>query len=83
MSKRKTKVDIERDYKDICYFIDHVKDIKFRIDLIKSLGYKIGVNVAKVGDTEKKVTIGKQKEHRIQLTPIVKCSPLVVCAIVE
>ena len=43
MSKRKR--DTKRDYRDICYFVDHVKDVKLRIDLIKSLGYNIGVNI--------------------------------------
>ena len=29
-----------RDYRDICYFIDNVKNIDIRIRIIKSLGYK-------------------------------------------
>lgn len=81
MSKKKR--DTSRDYRDICYFVDHVKDIKLRVDLIKSLGYKIGVNIVKEGDIEKSITIGKRNEMRIQIAPIVKTSPLVQCAIVE
>ena len=81
MSKKKR--DTSRDYRDICYFVDHVKDIKLRIDLIKSLGYKIGVNIVKEGDIEKSITIGKRNEMRIQIAPVVKTSPLVQCAIVE
>ena len=81
MSKRKR--DTKRDYRDICYFVDHVRDIKLRVDLIKSLGYKIGVNIVKEGDTEKSITIGKRNEMRIQIAPVVKTSPLVQCAIVE
>lgn len=79
----KTKKAINRDYRDICYFVDHVRDIKLRIDLIKSLGYKIGVNIVKEGDVEKSITVGKRKELRIQIAPVDKRSPLVTCAIVE
>ena len=82
--KSKKKDNFKRDYRDICYFIDHVKNIDFRISLIRSLGYKIGVNVVKSNDDkEKAITIGKKKEYRIQITPSTKDSPLVVCAIVE
>lgn len=79
----KYKKAINRDYRDICYFVDHVSDIKLRIDLIKSLGYKIGVNIVKEGDVEKTITVGKRKELRIQIAPVDKRSPLVTCAIVE
>ena len=80
----KKNVLFDRDYRDICYFIDHVKDIDFRVSLIKSLGYKIGVNIVKgEGDIEKCITIGKRKEYRIQIEPTVKKSPLVKCAIIE
>lgn len=72
-----------KDYRDICYFVKHVRDIKLRIDLIRSLGYKIGVNVVKKGiDEEATITIGKRKEYRIQITPTTTKSPLAVCAIV-
>lgn len=81
MSKKKR--DTSRDYRDICYFVDHVRNIKLRVDLIKSLGYKIGVNIVKEGDIEKSITIGKRNEMRIQIAPVVKTSPLVQCAIVE
>ena len=81
MSKK--KIDTSRDYRDICYFVDHVRDIKLRVDLIKSLGYKIGFNIVKEGDIEKSITIGKRNEMRIQIAPVVKTSPLVQCAIVE
>ena len=83
MSSKKNN-NFKRDYRDICYFIDHVKDIDFRVDLIKSLGYKIGVNIVKDdNDKEKTITIGKRKEYRIQIAPVTKKSPLVKCAIVE
>lgn len=72
-----------RDYRDICYFIKHVKDINLRIDLIRSLGYKIGVNIVKKGvDEEATITIGKRKEYRIQISPTTKKSPLAACAII-
>ena len=76
---------LKRDYRDICYFIDHVKDLDLRVDLIRSLGYKIGFNIVKGNESvEKSVIIGKRKEHRIQIVPITKQSPLLVkCAIVE
>jgi hypothetical protein len=78
------KDKFQRDYRDICYFIDHVRDIDFRISLIKSLGYKIGVNIVKEGSNkEKSITIGKRKEYRIQIAPVLPRSPLVQCAIVE
>ena len=75
--------DISRDIRDINYFIDHVKDIDFRVSLIKELGYKIGVNVATKDCCEKDITIGKRKETRIQIEPQNKRSPLVKCAIIE
>ena len=79
----KYKKAINRDYRDICYFVDHVRDIKLRIDLIRSLGYKIGVNIVREGDVEKTITVGKRKELRIQIAPVDKRSLLVTCAIVE
>ena len=76
--------NFKRDYRDICYFIDHVRDIDFRISLIRSLGYKIGVNIVRGDeDKEKTITIGKRKEYRIQIAPVLPRSPLVQCAIVE
>lgn len=83
MNAPKKGTKFYRDYRDICYFVDHVYDMGLREDLLKSLGYKIGVNV--VTDKESKIksiTIGKRKEYRIQIAHIGK-SPLVKCAIVE
>ena len=79
MSKKSTT----RDYRDICYFVDHVRDVKLRIDLIRSLGYHIGVNIVNDKSVEKSVTIGKRNEMRIQIAPVLPKSPLVQCAIVE
>lgn len=75
--------DHSRDIRDICYFIDHVKEIDFRISLIKELGYHIGVNIATKNCCEKDIIIGKRKEIRIQITPKEPKSPLVACAIIE
>lgn len=72
-----------RDIRDISYFIDHVKDIDFRISLIQELGYKIGVNVATDECGEKDIIIGKKKETRIQIEPKEKHSLLVKCAIID
>ena len=75
--------DRSRDIRDICYFIDHVKDINFRISLIKELGYKVGVNVVTNKCREKDITIGKRKETRIQIAPKDKLLPFAACAIIE
>lgn len=80
---RKKVENINRDIRDICYFITHVKEIDFRVSLIKELGYKIGVNAATKDCKEKDITIGKRKETRIQIEPKIKHSPLVRCAIIE
>jgi hypothetical protein len=79
----KTKKDHAIDIRDINYFVDHVKNIELRTSLIKSLGYKIGVNVTTQGCNEKDITIGKRNEIRIQIAPKSNVSPLVACAIVE
>lgn len=72
-----------RDIRDICYFIDHVKEIKFRISLIQELGYNIGFNVATKQCKEKDIIIGKKNEIRLQITPKEKNNPLVACAIIN
>lgn len=71
------------DIRDICYFIDHVKNIDFRASLIKELGYKIGVNVLTKDSHEKMITIGKKGEIRLQISPNENKMPLVKCAIIE
>jgi hypothetical protein len=82
--KLSKKEKFQRDYRDICYFVDHVRNIDFRISLIRSLGYKIGVNiVTSKDDKEKSITIGKRKEYRIQIAPVLPRSQIVQCAIVE
>lgn len=70
-----------RDYRDICYFIDHVKNIELRISLLKSLGYKIGINVINGNSKEKDFIIGKRKEKRIQITPKYSYAPIAQCVV--
>lgn len=77
------KKDYTRDIRDICYFIDHVKELDFRTSLIEELGYRIGFDVARVDCKEKDIIVGKKKEIRIQITPKEKHSPLVKCAIID
>lgn len=77
------KKDNSLDIRDICYFVDHVRDIKLRSDIIKNLGYKIGVNVATKDCKEKDITRGKRNEIRVQIAPRDKKSPLVLCAVIE
>lgn len=73
----------DRDYKDICYFIDHTTNVKFRKSLIEQLGYKIGVDVKRKGCKPKDVIIGKRNEKRVQISEAVDNYPLVMCAIIE
>lgn len=78
------KKDYSRDFNDIEYFIDHVQDLDARIDVLKKLGYKIGVDVVtKNTDKVKKVIVGKKGELRIQVTPAQKGLPLAKCVILE
>ena len=71
--KLSKKEKFQRDYRDICYFVDHVRNIDFRISLIRSLGYKIGVNIV----------TSKRNEMRVQIAPVLPRSQIVQCAIVE
>ena len=73
----------ERDYRDICYFVDHVKNINLRVDILKKMGYRLGVDVASKEGYEKRVVIGKRKEKRIQISPKEKGSPFVFSIIVN
>lgn len=71
----------QRDYRDICYFIDHVKDIELRVSIIQSLGYRLGINIVTDKNYEKEITIGKRKETRIQITPKFKHAPVAQCVV--
>ena len=78
------KKDYTRDFNDIEYFIDHVHNIDARIDVLKKLGYKFGVDiVTKETDVVKKVIVGKRGELRIQVAPALKGLPLAKCIILE
>lgn len=71
------------DYRDICYMVDHVRDIEVRLSCLEALKYRLGLNLA-IKDTRKEiksVTIGKKGEFRVQVT---ECEDMFsVCAIVE
>lgn len=71
------------DVRDICYFIDHVKDINFRVSLIQELGYRVGVDFATKECKEKDIVIGKRKEWRLQIEPREEKFTWVRCAIIE
>ena len=78
------KDNYSRDFKDIEYFIDHVDDLEARVDVIKSLGYRIGIDVVtKETDIVKKIIVGKKGELRVQITPSVKGLPIAKCVILE
>jgi hypothetical protein len=72
-----------RDYRDICYFVKHVKNIDLRISLLQELGYRIGLNVVRKGDKEMDIIIGKRGERRIQVTPQLTKTPIAKCVIIE
>jgi hypothetical protein len=81
MAKKRKNFSI--DVRDIYYFIDHVKDIDFRVSLIKELGYDIGVDVADKDCFEKRIIVGKRNELRVQITPKERHLPFVKCAILK
>ena len=78
-----TPTGFSRDYRDICYFVKHVKDIDLRISLLQELGYRIGLNVIRKGDKEMDIIIGKRGERRIQVTPQLTKLPVAKCVIIE
>ena len=73
----------KRDYRDIGYFVKHVKNLDLRVSLLKELGYRIGVNVVNTKNKEMDVTLGKKKDTRIQITPQVSKSPIALCVVLE
>ena len=84
MNKNAQHRNYDRDFKDIEYFIDHVNDIDARVDVLSSLGYRIGVDVVtNETDKVKKVIVGKQGELRIHISPAEKGIPLAKCVILD
>jgi hypothetical protein len=71
----------DRDYRDICYFIDHVKNLELRLSILKYLGYQIGINVVTDNSKEKDIIIRKKKEKRIQITPKFNYAPVAQCVV--
>ena len=84
MNKNAQHRNYDRDFKDIEYFIDHVNDIDARVDVLSSLGYRIGVDVVTdETDKVKKVIVGKRGELRVQIAPAEKGIPLTKCVILD
>lgn len=73
------------DFMDINWVIDHVKDIKPRIDILKELGYRIGYNlyVNKNKNALKSIIIGKRGELRIQVSEKIPGLPFAYCVMLE
>ena len=71
------------DFMDINWVIDHVKDIKPRIDILKELGYRVGYNlyVNKDKSALKSMIIGKRGELRIQVSEKISGLPFAYCVI--
>lgn len=72
-----------QDYIDICYMVDHVKDLDFRLSCLESLGYRIGINVIKNESNVKDIMIGKNKDIRVQVTPKIGKLNIVKCVIID
>lgn len=72
-----------RDYRDICYLVDHVTNVKIRISLLKELGYSIGLAIPNNKSRVKDVVIGKQGELRMQVTSKYKGVNLAHCVIIN
>lgn len=72
-----------QDYIDICYMIDHVPLIDTRLDVLKTLGYEVGVDVVKVDNGAKHIIIGKKGEIRMQVTNKYPNVNLANCVIVK
>lgn len=58
-----------RDYIDICYMIDHVKEYDVLIDVLTKLGYKVVPLIIRNENRVKNITIDKRNNFRIQITP--------------
>ena len=72
-----------QDYIDICYMIDHIKDVKIMESVLVELGYNIGVDIVKVDNGVKHTYIGKRNDIRMQITPKYKNINMARCVIVE
>ena len=71
-----------QDYKDIIYMIQHVKDYNTRCDVLKCLGYHIGIDLEQNEKGEGNIIIGKRQEIRMQVTPKDKYN-MSKCVIIE
>lgn len=57
-----------QDYVDICYMVDHIKDINVRLSVLAELGYQIGVDINRSDMKPKDVKIGKKGDIRVQVS---------------
>ena len=63
--KRIEKFKKSIDFRDICYFITHVKNIEYRKSLLQDLGYHVGIEITRDKQSEGNVYIGKKKDLRM------------------
>lgn len=84
-SKKKRIEEFVRsiDYRDICYFIEHVKNISFRKSLLEELGYRIGIEFPKTNNQLYNVYIGKKNDLRMFITDKFKDVNLAYSIILE
>lgn len=83
MSKRIKKFKTTQDYIDITYMIRHVLDENTRINVLETLGYKIGIDVVKGNNNIGDIIIGKKNELRMQVTQKQKGLNFAKCVIIE
>lgn len=57
-----------QDYIDICYMIDHVRDVDVRLSVLEQLGYKVGTIITRNDSNIKDYYIDKQDNIRMQVT---------------
>ena len=72
-----------QDYKDISYMIKHVNEEDVRIDVLKQLGYHIGIDIIKNDQGVYNVQIGKRNEIRMQVTPKNPKLNIAYCVMIE
>lgn len=72
-----------QDYIDIGYMVTHVNDLNLRLSCLEDLGYRIGVNVVKIDSKVMDITIGKNKDIRIQVTPNIGKLNIAKCVVIK
>lgn len=82
-NKMINEVKNSRDYADICYMVKHVNETDILFDVLSKLGYRIGTIIVKNDYGVGHVTIDKQKNYRIQITPKYKNINIANCVILN